>query len=124
THAPGSNFYHHGRLSDDILSDAGWHCTFCFRYISDFKFKMTSYSHNDRVTNQDLLDDNAIQDKICEGKNIFGMFPEAYSFKDLISKLGNIPKSNSLVGLPKYLLENNDKFPFLLPGGCIRESGG
>ncbi|CAG8782727.1 7056_t:CDS:1, partial [Dentiscutata erythropus] len=122
-HGSELSHYHHGRYSDDILSDAGWHCTFCFRYISDFKFKMTSYSHNDRVTSQDLLDDDAIQDKICQGKNIYGMFPEAYTFKELFGKLGDVSKSNSMVGLPKYLLENKDKFPFLLPGGCIRESG-
>jgi len=30
----------------------------------------------------------------------------------------------SAVGLPRHLLENSDKFKFLLPEGCMRETPG
>lgn len=62
-----------------------------------------------------------IQRKICDGSDLFGMFPEAYTFKDLFSRLGNIPKSGTALHLPKFLLENRERFKFLLPGGCVRE---
>ncbi|OVA08042.1 Glycosyl transferase [Macleaya cordata] len=47
---------------------------------------------------------------------------EEYSFKELIKKMGSIPRSASAVHLPAYLIENADKFKFLLPGGCLRKS--
>jgi beta-1,4-mannosyl-glycoprotein beta-1,4-N-acetylglucosaminyltransferase len=118
---PGKTIYHHGQWSNNLLTDAGWHCSFCFRYLSDFKFKMTSYSHSDRVTKEEQLKDEVIQEKICQGKDVFDMLPEAYTYKELINKWGSIPKSNSFVGLPKHLLKNKDSFSFLLPGGCVRE---
>jgi len=82
---------------------------------------MTSYSHNDRVTHHKLLDKNQIQRKICHGEDIFDMYPEVYTFRDLFIKIGPIPKSTSLTDLPKYLIENPQKFAFLLPNGCIRD---
>ncbi len=82
---------------------------------------MTSYSHNDRVTHEKLLDKKEIQRKICNGEDVFDMYPEAYSFKQLVLKMGAIPKSTSMMNLPKYLIENTKKFSFLLPNGCIRE---
>ena len=36
------------------------------------------YSHADRVTDKSLLKPERIQQTICEGKDIFGMLPEAY----------------------------------------------
>ncbi|PWA72826.1 beta-1,4-N-acetylglucosaminyltransferase family protein [Artemisia annua] len=45
----GTTTYAHFRQSDVILADAGWHCSFCFRRINEFIFKMKAYSHNDRV---------------------------------------------------------------------------
>lgn len=47
--------------------------------------------------------------------------PEAYTYKDMISKLGAIESTKSGVGLPSSLLRNADQYKFLLPGGCIRE---
>jgi beta-1,4-mannosyl-glycoprotein beta-1,4-N-acetylglucosaminyltransferase len=44
-----------------------------------------------------------------------------FTYKELISKLEDMP-SSSFVGLPKSLLESKDKFAFLLPGGCERET--
>lgn len=114
--------YRHSRQSELILSDAGWHCSFCFRHIKEFIFKMTAYSHADRVTQKDFMNHSRIQRLICEGKDLFDMLPEEYSFRELIKKIGSIPRSASAVHLPASLIENAMKYRFLLPGGCLRET--
>ncbi|XP_031106990.1 beta-1,4-mannosyl-glycoprotein 4-beta-N-acetylglucosaminyltransferase [Ipomoea triloba] len=112
--------YRHSRQTDRILSDAGWHCSFCFRYLKDFVFKMTAYSHADRVRHREFLDHTRIQNLICQGADLFDMLPEEYTFKELIKKMGSVPPSASAVHLPAYLIENAEIFRFLLPGGCMR----
>ncbi|KAK9085862.1 hypothetical protein Sjap_026273 [Stephania japonica] len=112
--------YRHSRQTDVILSDAGWHCSFCFRKLQDFVIKMTGYSHADRVRRTDFLNLERIQKIICNGDDLFDMLPEEYTFKELIKKMGSIPRSVSAVHLPSYLLQNAEKFRFLLPGGCLR----
>ncbi|KAK8963427.1 hypothetical protein KSP40_PGU012513 [Platanthera guangdongensis] len=112
--------YKHSRRSNMILADAGWHCSFCFRRIGDFVFKMKAYSHADRIRNPSFLDHGRIQRIICEGGDLFDMLPEEYSFRELIKKMGPIPRSASAVNLPPYLIQNADRFRFLLPGGCLR----
>ncbi|KAE9586590.1 hypothetical protein Lal_00014334 [Lupinus albus] len=118
----GKTRYAHYRQSDVLLSDAGWHCSFCFRYISDFIFKMKAYSHNDRIRLSHYLNPNRIQDVICKGADLFDMLPEEYTFKEIIGKMGPIPHSYSAVHLPAYLLNNADRYRFLLPGNCKRKS--
>ncbi|XP_027332537.1 beta-1,4-mannosyl-glycoprotein 4-beta-N-acetylglucosaminyltransferase [Abrus precatorius] len=112
--------YRHSRQTNLILSDAGWHCSFCFRNLSEFVFKMTAYSHADRVKRKSFLSHSRIQNIICKGDDLYDMLPEEYSFQELIKKMGSIPRSASAVHLPAYLIENADKFKFLLPGGCLR----
>ena len=77
TYRPSDGFYYsHQRHGDFILEDAGWHCSFCFRYLSDFRDKMTGFSHFDRVTDpRSQLRNGDIQRKICDGRDIFDMFP-------------------------------------------------
>ncbi|KAG0314769.1 hypothetical protein BGZ97_008982 [Linnemannia gamsii] len=113
-------YYNRRQISSILFANAGWHCSFCFRYIEDFKFKMKAYSHADRLRYKYMLDENYLQDAICKGADLFGMFPEAYSYRDLIHRLGPIPKSYNAVGLPAWAVKNSDKFKFLLPGGCKR----
>jgi len=113
--------YSHSQVSDIILANAGWHCSFCFKKLSDFQFKMISYSHADRVHHDWYLDKNRIQKIICEGTDIFGFLPEAFTFKALFASWGSPPKATSAVCLPSYLIQNSEQFKFLLPGGCIRE---
>ncbi|KAJ4964268.1 hypothetical protein NE237_024207 [Protea cynaroides] len=120
-YGPGTR-YRHSRQTDLILPDAGWHCSFCFRHIREFVFKMTAYSHADRVKRREFLQYSRIQRIICKGDDLFDMLPEEYSFRELIKKLGSIPRSASAVHLPAYVLENADKFRFLLPNGCLRMS--
>ena len=117
----GKTRYAHYRQSDDILADAGWHCSFCFRRISDFIFKMKAYSHYDRVRFSHYLNPERIQKVICKGTDLFDMLPEEYTFRDIIGKMGSIPHSYSAVHLPAFLLENSEKYKFLLPGNCKRE---
>ncbi|KAK1627709.1 hypothetical protein QYE76_002024 [Lolium multiflorum] len=112
--------YRHSRQSDLILADAGWHCSFCFREIREFAFKMKAYSHADRVRRESFLDPARIQRVICSGDDLFDMLPEEYTFRDLFKKMGPIPSSASAVHLPSYLIKNADRFRFLLPGGCLR----
>ena len=40
---------HHTTQGTAILSDAGWHCTWCFRTLEQFTFKMKGYVHFDRA---------------------------------------------------------------------------
>ncbi|KAK1270663.1 hypothetical protein QJS04_geneDACA004309 [Acorus gramineus] len=119
----GRTRYAHYRQTDDILADAGWHCSFCFRHISEFIFKMKAYSHTDRVRFSHYLNPERVQRVICQGADLFDMLPEEYTFKDIIGKLGPIPRSYSAVHLPSYLLQNAEKYRFLLPGNCKRERG-
>ncbi|XP_055828704.1 uncharacterized protein LOC129896767 [Solanum dulcamara] len=119
----GKTRYAHYRQSDYILADAGWHCSFCFRHISDFIFKMKAYSHSDRVRFSHYLNPTRIQDVICKGADLYDMLPEEYTFKDIIGNMGPIPHSYSAIGLPSYLFENPDKYKYLLPGNCKRENG-
>ncbi|XP_057501202.1 uncharacterized protein LOC130785137 [Actinidia eriantha] len=120
---PGTTRYRHSRVTDLILSDSGWHCSFCFRHLREFVFKMTAYSHADRVRHKEFLDYSRIQKLICQGDDLFDMLPEEYSFQEIIKKMGSIPRSASAVHLPAYLIDNADRFKFLLPGGCLRTSG-
>ncbi|CAL9014689.1 unnamed protein product [Prunus brigantina] len=119
----GNTTYAHFRQSDYLLSDAGWHCSFCFRLISEFIFKMKAYSHYDRVRFSHYLNPKRIQDVICKGADLFDMLPEEYTFKEIIGKMGPIPRSYSAVHLPAFILNNAEKYKYLLPGNCKRENG-
>ncbi|KAF5322029.1 hypothetical protein D9619_001950 [Psilocybe cf. subviscida] len=115
------SYYRHSKSGERILADSGWHCSYCFKTIPEYILKMKGFSHADRIAGRiDLLDPKRIQDTICRGKDIFGMLPEAYSYLDLLSQMSLEPLK-SAVGLPRYLIENSEKFRFLLPGGCVRE---
>ncbi|KAI3503495.1 hypothetical protein L1887_31938 [Cichorium endivia] len=117
----GKTRYVHYRQTDFLLADSGWHCSFCFRKISDFVFKMKAYSHTDRVRFSQFLDPKRIQNVICNGDDLYDMLPEEYTFRDIISKMGPIPHSYSGVHLPSYLLNHADEYRYLLPGNCVRE---
>ncbi|KAL1660921.1 glycosyltransferase family 17 protein [Schizophyllum commune] len=115
------SYYRHSMSSDYALADAGWHCSYCFRTIPEYSIKMQGFSHHDRIGGRkDLLDPARIQKTICQGKDIFGMLPEAYNYVDLLSQLHLEPQTTA-VHLPRFVLEEADKYRFLLPGGCMRE---
>ena len=113
--------YGHIRSSDDLLAISGWHCSYCFKTISDFRFKMKGFSHADRVHSKVLLDTEHIQKVICDGSDIYGLLPEAFSYKELAQKWGPVPSQHSVIGMPKGLLKSPEKYKFLLPGNCMRD---
>ncbi|KAH7572430.1 hypothetical protein JRO89_XS04G0255600 [Xanthoceras sorbifolium] len=117
---PGT-LYRHSRQTDLIFSDAGWHCSFCYRHLQEFVFKLTAYSHADRVRRREFLNYYRIQKLICRGDDLFDMLPEEYTFRELIKKMGPIPHSGSAVHLPAYLIENADKFRFSKEAGMSKE---
>ncbi|XP_044465056.1 uncharacterized protein LOC123195436 isoform X2 [Mangifera indica] len=119
----GKTRYAHFRQTDLLLSDSGWHCSFCFRHINDFIFKMKAYSHNDRIRFSHYLNPKRIQDVICNGADLYDMLPEEHTFKEIIGKLGPVPRTYSAVNLPAYLLNNAEEYKYLLPGNCKREGG-
>jgi beta-1,4-mannosyl-glycoprotein beta-1,4-N-acetylglucosaminyltransferase len=82
---------------------------------------MKAYSHYDRVRFSHFLNPDRIQKVICEGADLFDMLPEEYTFREIIGKMGPIPRSYSAVHLPAFLLENAEKYKFLLLGNCMRE---
>lgn len=115
------SYYRHSKSSNRLLADSGWHCSYCFRTIPEYIVKMQGFSHSDRLGGRmELLDPARIQDIICRGKDIFGMLPEAYNYLDLLSQMSLEPITTA-VGLPRFLIDNADKFRFLLPGGCRRD---
>eukprot|EP01126_Amoeba_proteus_P007734 TRINITY_DN12782_c0_g1_i2.p1 TRINITY_DN12782_c0_g1~~TRINITY_DN12782_c0_g1_i2.p1 ORF type:complete len:179 (-),score=28.53 TRINITY_DN12782_c0_g1_i2:121-657(-) len=111
------------RISDHIIHDAGWHCSWCFKYISDFTWKMRAYSHSDQFWRKEQYTREYIQDVICTGKRLQGRYwvDEASSYEQLFARLAPITPVFSLVGLPEILKENFEEFYFLLPGNCQRE---
>jgi hypothetical protein len=51
---------------------------------------MKGFSHADRIAGRlNLLDPKRIQDTICKGKDIFGMFPEAYTVSNPLNPTTN-----------------------------------
>lgn len=54
---------HHKQQGNTILLDAGWHCSWCFRYLSQYAEKLLSYAHNDRP----LLGPGEVQRRLCAG---------------------------------------------------------
>ncbi|TFK74038.1 glycosyltransferase family 17 protein [Pluteus cervinus] len=115
-----NSYYRHSKSGERALADAGWHCSYCFRTLGEYVTKMKGFSHADRIGGHpELLEVRRIQEVICKGTDIFGMLPEAYSYLDLFHQL-NLEPYKSAVDLPLYLLENSERFSFLLPGGCVR----
>ncbi|KAF7315182.1 Glycosyltransferase family 17 protein [Mycena indigotica] len=103
-------YYRHGQSGDTVLADAGWHCSYCFRFLSEYVVKMRGFSHADRIAGRiHLLDPARIQGTICKGKNIFGMLPEAYNYVDLLSQLSLEPLKTG-VHLPLFLVEQAERF--------------
>lgn len=109
--------YTHGRRSDYLITGAGWHCTFCFPNIEDFQFKMQAYSHNDRLTDRKMLEPSYIKKKICNGKDLYGMFEEVYTYWEFLYYLSGVKHNHDYSNLPRGLFSDRKKFGYLLPGG-------
>jgi len=116
----GRIFLSHG-MGRYYLADAGWHCSWCFPSLEDFQSKMASYSHVEHNLPQ-FRDPKRIQEYICAGKDLFDRWVDAYSFKELIQTWdGRFEKQNSVNGLPEFLVQNQKRFSYLIPGNCKRD---
>ena len=113
--------YRHSRQSDWLLDAAGWHCSFCFRYLSDFRTKVTGYSHWDRLTTAAQLDSQRLQRNLCAGRDLFDMYHEVFAWRDVWLLWTGLLAQTAFTQLPRHLLDNPATFAFLLPGGCQRE---
>eukprot|EP01112_Ceratiomyxa_fruticulosa_P008329 TRINITY_DN2156_c0_g2_i1.p1 TRINITY_DN2156_c0_g2~~TRINITY_DN2156_c0_g2_i1.p1 ORF type:complete len:393 (+),score=49.16 TRINITY_DN2156_c0_g2_i1:93-1181(+) len=106
------NYLSHGKLTETILADGGWHCSFCFPTIEDILWKMNSWGHNDRVKPQYQTREH-IQKTICEGTDLFEMWPEEFTFRELICNSTPFPRVLTVHDLPQYFVEHQDRFPHL-----------
>ncbi|GAA5914564.1 hypothetical protein JCM8208_001204 [Rhodotorula glutinis] len=117
-------FYRHGKVTERVLANSGWHCSWCFRRLADFRTKAQGYSHVDRLGSRPahLLKPERIQHTVCSGLDFFAMLPEAYTYRELFNKLRLVP-SKSATDIPTYVVEHADELRYLLPGegNCIRE---
>ncbi len=63
----------------------------------------------------------SLQKQICDGQDLYDMWPEAYTFGDLLKMLNGYERIHSGRDVPRWVLENKDRFNWLLPGGnCSR----
>ena len=71
-----------------------------------------------------MLNPRYIQDRLCSGNGLFGMLPEAFSWKELWNALGAFPGVKT-GELPEAVIQDiakrEGKYPFLLPGNCQRK---
>lgn len=110
----GVTSYNHGRTTDALLLDGGWHCSFCFWRIAVVQFKKKSYSHADRLFGNlhstQLLDERVLRKKLCTGEDVFGMLPEAYTWSDLLLRWNGQPHSAHVANLPTPVLLDPSKY--------------
>ena len=66
-----------------------------------------------------------VQRAVCEGRDLYDMLPEAYTFRDLFARWGRLPP-RATRDLPMLLRRQQEqkhvakRFQFLLPGHCLR----
>lgn len=101
--------------------------SFCFGTLADFKYKMLSASHVDRLLKRpaykSYLTDASIQNRICSGKDLYDMPPEVFSWGDLIQYWNGAKHTLGNDYLPQAVLTDYERFKYLLPGGCKRPAG-
>jgi len=54
-----------------IIDDAGWHCSWCFSNISQFRTKLDRYSHPE-YWHPEMQSQQYIVDKVIQSKDISG----------------------------------------------------
>lgn len=102
--------YSREMISDIVLADAGWHCSYCYRNLEDLSAKLEGergslsfmYSNSLIFVPDDFGEDASslsperIKKAVCEGKDLFNVIPEAYTYKDMIQLLNPEPYVTSL----------------------------
>lgn len=90
--------HHH---SARLVTDAGWHCTWCFSNITTVLNKIQAYSHLEH--NRDTFKTREwILEHVRKGLDLFGRTDQTYQHV-----MGN-------VDIPRYILENSQKFSYML----------
>ncbi|KAG8884024.1 hypothetical protein FRB98_002631 [Tulasnella sp. 332] len=121
----GGTFYTHGLTTPaertSMLTDAGWHCSFCFPTIGDFVFKARAFSHTDRLgpkhSAERLLDPESIKEAVCSGRDFFGMLPEAYDWHGLLARWGGAGERESGVLPWEVVKGGREKWGWLIGTG-------
>lgn len=108
----------HSRRSDRLLAGAGWHCSFCFPLVTQVVDKVRAYSHASRATKPLHTDPDHVQRAMCRGADLFGHLPEAYSLRAVACVHR---RQRSIVDAPHGLRREPTRWPFLLPGRCVRQ---
>lgn len=116
---------HHSKQGDTLLLDAGWHCSWCFRYLDDFWWKMNNYIHRDRGRPSP----SELRDRLCRGQHVMEPFmsiPDVFSVRGAATAVVkkhalSIRRTSNLVRLPRAIQIDPRDFDFLLhPGHCAR----
>ncbi|KAL1405636.1 hypothetical protein Q8F55_009275 [Vanrija albida] len=112
--------YHHGRGGEHLLPGAGWHCSFCLPTLEDMRQKMAGYSHTDRLTSARLLGEKRLRRRVCEGRDPFGMWAEAFTFREVLAHSGPTRRRHEFLHVPAAVVEEPERFGYLLDKGCER----
>ncbi|KAG0319943.1 hypothetical protein BGZ99_004825 [Dissophora globulifera] len=83
------------------ISDAGWHCTWCFSTVSAVISKVTAYSHREHNQGQ-FKELSWILDRFSKGLDLFDRENENY---DYVSDENDVPA---------YIAANREKFSYML----------
>ena len=124
---------HHGQIGETLILNAGWHCSWCFKTLNQFRFKMKGGVHFDRSRGTKITDDT-LNGRICRGEPPLESYyerPESYTFYDVMDrwfKKGDVEGRRSEKGmvLPIALGKGGEGegLDYLKPGGkCWRERG-
>jgi beta-1,4-mannosyl-glycoprotein beta-1,4-N-acetylglucosaminyltransferase len=118
---------HHTRKTNYLFSNSGWHCTWCFRYYDQYVWKMKSYSHHDRG----IVKHSLLKYRISNGLEIHGLYPESYTWSNLIWRIArdqdiDSRRIYSTLLLPKLIQERPMLHPYLLDYGVksVSNDGG
>ena len=99
-----------------LLTGRGWHCSWCFRRIADYKQKFLRVSRPEELAN---LSASRFEEHLrrcaCEGENLF-----KYSKSGKELGIVQLSKEVARANAPRYLVANLQRFEFLLPldAGC------
>ena len=109
-----------------VLSDAGWHCSWCFAALDAFLVKFAATSHQEH-NDVRLRAASRIQAYICRGAELYDNWFEYYTFGSALSALafGQYTHNARLEpprDYPRFLGQHAHaaRLQYLVPGNCVR----
>ena len=122
---------HHAKIGDTLMLNAGWHCSWCFQTLNQFRFKMKAGVHSDRGS---IVSNSFINERLCRGEPPLErryQRPESYTYYDVKQRWFDkwdvegrrVNRNTTRLVLPLALRALNvEKFNYLMPGGeCNRK---